>query len=232
VYTIHCSRALVALVASVGGILLSAQDGESKMPKDMVRSNSQQIPGKGMGIPRATAQRTEAPDAAFWQKRDIPREIRESSFSGALPLIPVHERVTSFRDFVKFASGWQVYGFAVPAGGRIQWTLTQPREGWFRFLVVDADGAVLSGQIGAVTPGSRPMAGFNNERSRPTVAYLLVDDPGRISSATALFEISVNRSWETGKADLSGARFSRGVWGAIPGIAENSPAAQPGANPP
>lgn len=228
---VRCRRMSIALMAFTGWIGLHAQDSESKMPKDMVRSNSQQIPGKGLGVPRATSVRAELPDAAFWQKRDIHHEIRESFFSGALPMIPVHERVTSFQDFMKFASGWQVYGFALPAQGRIQWTLHQPREGWFRFLVVDSDGVVLSGQIGATTPGSRPTAGFTNEKSKPVVAYLLVDDPGRASTVVTPFEVTVSRSWEVGKADLSGARFSRGVWGAIPGIAENSMAPKPDANP-
>ena len=198
----------------------AAQDAESKMPKDMVRADGMKIPARTQALPRATPKREALPDRDYWTQRDLSREIAESAKAGGLPLIPVHESVTEFEDFVRLASGWQAYGFLVAPRARLQITLRGPRPGWCRILEVDAEGRVHGPGVPEDASRTAPLT-ITNAEDHARVAYVVVDDPGKVTGPESPFHLAISHNWETGKADMKGARFSVGVWAAQPGIRNN-----------
>ncbi len=207
----------------------AAQDAEAKMPKDMVRADGMKVPARTQALPRATPRRETAPDPEFWTQRDLSREIAESAKAGSLPLIPVHESVTEIEDHVRLASGWQAYGFLVAPRARLQINLQGPRPGWCRILEVDAEGRVRHQEF-TIDPAKPASLVITNPEDRARVAYVVVDDPGKVTGPESPFHLAIGHNWETGKADLRGARFSVGVWAAQPGIRNNllrPPAAAP-----
>lgn len=220
--TVSRPRSSVAVAALFLALAhpLAAQDAESKMPKDMVRADGMKIPSRTQALPRATPKRDTPPDPEFWTQRDLAREIAESAKAGSLPLIPVHESVTVIEDFVRLASGWQAYGFIVAPRARLQFTLQGPRPGWCRLLEVDMEGRVRHQEV-AAEPSKAATLTITNAEDHARVAYVVVDDPGKLTGAETPFHLAISHNWETGKADLRGARFSVGVWAAQPGIRNN-----------
>jgi len=150
------------------------------------------------GLPRAMA----LPQAAFWEQRDMMAEIRNNARRGYIPVMPVPLDAPGVTDYTWFPAGWKAYGFPVPAGGNLHVRLHHPKEGWFRLLMVDRWGQMSLGMLQNKIPTGNPEVSFRNQLKGPQLVYVIVDDPGWMSSKTDPYQLSIDRSWDPAKTAL------------------------------
>ena len=171
---------------------------------------------------------TSAPNPAFWQQRDLFVEIRTMARQGFIPVVPVDVNTSMVSDFSYFPSGWKGYAFAVPAKENLHVRLHQDHEGWFRLVMCDRWGQMRPGMLQNLHPTGNPEVTFNNLGDQPQVVYVIVDDPGWMSSQSDPFVLKVDRSWEPAKKPMGGIPSVLGVWAVRqPKPAEPEPAAKP-----
>jgi hypothetical protein len=125
---------------------------------------------------------------------------------------PVADGTTLLKNFSKGVSGWQAYYLTVPAGESVHLRLRHPNEGWFRLLMMDKWGQAGRGMLQNRIPKGHPEVSFRNLSKEPQTVYVLVDDPGLMSSEKSPFEVLVTRSWKPGAQPLPPPPKAQGVW--------------------
>ena len=159
-------------------------------------------------IPRCTIQ----PNTHFWQHRDLMAEIQWMSRRGFVGVTPVPEGVNELNGASDFPAGWKAYGFVVPAGGKLHVRLHHTNEGWFRLAMVNKWGDLSAGMLQNLIPTGNPEVRYTNPSKEAQAVYVIVDDPGWMSSKAYPFSLEVQRDWEPGKADTHGVKMVEGIW--------------------
>jgi hypothetical protein len=152
------------------------------------------------------------PDAALWEHRDIFLEVERMARRGYIPVLPARD-LPSFQGWAWFPAGWIAYGFVVPPGAKIHVRLHHPNEGWFRLLLVNHWGQRrFLGALCNVIPTGNPEVSYENRYAEPKDVYVIVDDPGWMSSKSQPFTIDVERSWDPAAVHTPEIPKVMGIW--------------------
>ena len=152
--------------------------------------------------PPATERCIEMPNTLYWTQRSqnllatIKRTARRIGLIQAIRIADQYKTVTARSER---PAGWAAYAFAVPGQGNLRVTLTHPNEGWFRLLMVDKWGGAVEGMFQNIIPKGYPTVSFHNPKEEAQVAFVIVDDPGWMSSETSLYTLTIDRDWAPGK---------------------------------
>ena len=172
-------------------------------------------------LPRALAM----PLAPFWEGRDIMREIQAIARRGFIAVTPVASTTPAVTDFAFVPAGWKPYAFAVPGKESLHVRLHHGNEGWFRLAMVNRWGQLSEGMLQNRIPTGNPEVSFKNPSNLPQVVYVIVDDPGWMSSETNPYVLNIDRSWDPLKHAMPDVPAALGIW------ATRQPKADPKATP-
>jgi hypothetical protein len=189
--------------------------------------------------PPATERCIITPNTVYWTQRgenllaSIKRTARRIGLIQAIRVADQYKTVTAKSER---PAGWAAYAFAVPGQGNLKVTLSHPNEGWFRLLMVDRWGGAVEGMFQNIIPKGYPTVSFHNPKEEAQVVFVIVDDPGWMSSDTSLYTLTIDRDWAPGKLGPKAEYPQGGVWavmepkeGARPPTAEKveTPSTQP-----
>ena len=93
--------------------------------------------------------------------------------------------------------------------------LHHPNEGWFRLVMVDRWGQLREGMLQNLIPTGNPEVSYTNPREAPNTVYVIVDDPGWMSSTGNPFTLNVDRSWDPAKAGAPALPPVHGVFAQV-----------------
>jgi hypothetical protein len=179
----------------------------SDRPRNLPPPASQEIQR-----PRATPRAENLPENRFWKTRDLFAEIRTMARQGFIAVTQIPETLTTLEDFCWFPSGWRAYGFAVPTKESIKVRLHHTNEGWFRLVAVNKWGQTGAGMLQNLIPTGNPEVSFNNLADGPQVVYVIVDDPGWMSSKERPYTIDIKRSWDPAVKAVPPVPMVLGIW--------------------
>ena len=162
--------------------------------------------------PRPMARCTAAPNPEYWQHRDIMAEIQWMARRGSVTVQPVAEEIKALEGVAWFPAGWAAYGFCVPAGDSLKVSLEHPNRGWFRLLMVNKWGQMEQGMLQNALHTYEPVVTYTNPSKETRAVYVIVDDPGWMSSKETPFNLSITRSWEPGQKKVDDAVVVTGIW--------------------
>lgn len=151
------------------------------------------------------------PDSGFWGRRDILAEIVWMSRHGFIPVVPVPADATELIDHTQIGPGWKGYAFVVPAKGKLHVRLHHPNEAWFRLLMVDKWGKMRAGMLQNLIPTGNPEVSYENPTDETQAVYVIVDDPGWMSSEQNPYTLKIERSWDPAQVK-PGAKPVQGIW--------------------
>jgi len=165
------------------------------------------------------------PTPDVWKQRDIMAEIQSMARRGFIAVHPVGEDAKEFTGVSDFPAGWTAYGFRVPPGESIHVRLTHSNEGWFRLAMVNKWGSLEQGMLQNLIPTGNPEVKYTNPAKETRSVYVIVDDPGWMSSKTNPFTMKVDRSWDPAKKKADDAPIVTGIWAQKKEEAKPDPAA-------
>jgi hypothetical protein len=197
----------------------------SDRPRNLPPPTTQQILK-----PQATPRLVDMPENRYWRSRDLFAEIRVMARRGFIAVTQIPETVANLEDFSWFPSGWRAYGFAVPPKEHLKVRLHHPNEGWFRLVMVNKWGQTGAGMLQNLIPTGNPEVTYNNPTDGPQAVYVIVDDPGWMSSKEKPFTLDIKRSWDPAVKAVPPVPAVLGIW-AQPIAAAPAPSATPEAAP-
>jgi hypothetical protein len=162
--------------------------------------------------PQATARITVFPETRYWKNRDLFAEIRTMARRGFIAVTQIPATTTTLEDYCWFPSGWRAYGFAVPIKESIKVRLHHTNEGWFRLMAVNKWGQTGAGMLQNLIPTGNPEVSFNNLAEGPQVVYVIVDDPGWMSSQDHPYTLEIKRSWDPAVKAVPPVPVVLGIW--------------------
>lgn len=177
--------------------------------------------------PQAMVRCLERPTATYWQHRDLFAEMRAMARRGFIEVIPVADEVNTLTSYSWFPSGWRGFAFAVPAKEKLHVRLHHGNEGWFRLVMVDKWGQTGAGMLQNLIPTGNPEVTYNNPTNLAQAVYVIVDDPGWMSSEKAPFNLTIERSWDPATKKAPPMPQVVGIWASRPAPAK--PAEAPAA---
>jgi hypothetical protein len=193
------------------GDRLNAANPPSSFAKVLRPSNVPAPLSNRILAPRAMARLLAEPSQAFWPTRDLLQEIQYLSRRGFIPVTPGLD-APAITGSCWFPSGWRAYGFVVPAKEKLHVRLHHPNEGWFRLVMVDRWGQIREGMLQNLIPTGNPEVSYTNPREAANTVYVIVDDPGWMSSPADPFTLKVDRSWDPAKAQAPALPPVHGIW--------------------
>jgi hypothetical protein len=131
---------------------------------------------------------------------------------GNIPVIPMGEGVATFQGNSMLPAGWIAYGFRVPAGENLKVSLDHPNRGWFRLMMVNHWGALEEGMLQNVVHTYEPVVTYKNPTKNDRAVYVIVDDPGWMSTAKYPFTMTVTRSWDPTQKKVDNTPIVTGIW--------------------
>lgn len=152
------------------------------------------------------------PTPGYWKQRDIMAEIQAMARRGFIAVHPVGEGTAEFTGVSDYPAGWTAYGFRVPPGENIHVRLTHSNEGWFRLAMVNKWGSLEPGMLQNLIPTGNPEVTYNNPTKETRSVYVIVDDPGWMSSQANPFSVKVSRSWNPELKKVDDAPIVTGIW--------------------
>lgn len=176
--------------------------------------------------PRPMLRCTESPTPRYWRQRDIMAEIQAMARRGRIQVHPVGDETAEFTGVSDYPAGWTAYGFRVPAGENLHVRLTHSNEGWFRLGMVDKWGSLTEGMLQNLIPTGNPEVTYRNPSKETRSVYVIVDDPGWMSSKANPFNMKVTRSWDPAQKKVDDAPIVTGIWAKRQEGAEPEPAAK------
>ena len=168
--------------------------------------------------PPATERCTEVPNPRRWGIRtgDILASIKRIARKlGIIQALRIPDQLTLVKGMAERPAGWAAYAFAVPGKGTLRVTLSHPNEGWFRLLMMDKWGGLEKGMLQNVVHTGKPQVSFKNPKNEAQLVFVLVDDPGWMSSETSLYSLTIDRDWEPGILDPKALVPEAGVWAVV-----------------
>lgn len=209
----------------------SPRDGRS-VHRPTVREAPARPATNAIVAPRPMIRCAERPTPTYWQRRDIMAEIQHMARRGSIAVHPVGEDQAKFTGVADYPAGWMAYGFRVPAGENLHVRLTHSNEGWFRLGMVNKWGSLEEGMLQNLIPTGNPEVKYSNPSKETRSVYVIVDDPGWMSSKANPFNMKVTRSWDPAQKKVDDAPIVTGIWaqkqeGAKPEPATKEAAATP-----
>ena len=175
-------------------------------------------PGTHVVVPPAWNRCQAFPDETYWRTRDLFNEFRWMARTGFIPVTAVPDETEELTDVALFPAGWRCYGVAIPAGGKLSVELSHSNLGWFRLMAVRKDGTPGPGMLHAMA-AYRPVAfTLANPTEHAGAVYIIVDDPGWMSSKENPYKLTFKRDWDPAKVDLKDVKMVQGIWGASPSV--------------
>lgn len=156
------------------------------------------------------------PTAAYWGQRDLMAEIQWHARRGFVPVVPVSDEVRELSGSADMPAGWKVYGFVVPPGGKLHVRLHHPNEGWFRLSMVNKWGDLEAGMLQNIIYTGNPEARYTNPNKEARAVYVIVDDPGWMSSRAYPYQLAITKDWEPNREDLREVKPVQGIWASNP----------------
>jgi len=193
---------------------------QATLPAPVPRSSGplSTYPGTQIVVPPAWNRCQAFPDENYWRVRDLFNEFRWIARSGLVPVTPVPDGAEELTDVALFPAGWRCYGVAIPAGGKLSVELSHSNLGWFRLMAVRKDGTPGPGMLNAMA-AYRPVAfTLANPTEQAGAVYIIVDDPGWMSSKENPYKLTFKRDWDPAKVDLTSVKMVQGMWGASPSV--------------
>jgi hypothetical protein len=138
-------------------------------------------------------------------------EIQSMARRGAIAVHPIGDDANEFKGVSNIPAGWIAYGFRVPPGEKLHVRLNHTNEGWFRLSMVNKWGVQELGMLQNVIPTGNPEVGYTNFTKEPRSVYVIVDDPGWMSSKADPFNMKVSRSWDSTKKPVE-VPIASGIW--------------------
>lgn len=179
----------------------------------------QAVPGqpgsRAIVKPPAMERTVVVPTSAYWDRRgqDLLASIKKTARRiGLIQAIRVDDQYRTVTAKSERPAGWAAYAFAVPAKGNLKVTLKHPNEGWFRLVMVDRWGGAVEGMFQNIIPKGYPTVSFANPKDEVQVVFVIVDDPGWMSSETSLYTLTIDRDWAPGKLGPKAEYPKGGVW--------------------
>ncbi|NTV74398.1 MAG: hypothetical protein HGA66_09350 [Holophaga sp.] len=175
-------------------------------PRTMVPPASAQVL-----VPRATPRVRLWPETSYWQTRDLMAEIQHMARRGFIPVTPggdAEEIVGSSY----FPAGWRSYAFVVPGKQKLHVRLRHTNEGWFRLAMVDRWGQMREGMLQNLIPTGNPEVTYANPVDLANTVYVIVDDPGWMSTKENPFTLKVDRSWDPKTLKEPALPAVLGIW--------------------
>jgi len=154
------------------------------------------------------------PGPTYWKSRDLFAEIHWMARRGCIEVVPVPETVGTVKDFSLVGSGWKSYGFRVPAGEKLHVRLHHSNEGWFRLQMVNKWGNLEEGMLKNLIPTGNPEVTYTNPSKETRNVYVIVDDPGWMSSKENPYTLAIERSWDPAKTPVDNNKvpIAVGIW--------------------
>jgi hypothetical protein len=162
-------------------------------------------------VPRATERCLYWPQSSYWKNRDIFLEVQAMARRGFIPVTPAGN-APELTGVAWFPAGWAGYGFVVPGRQTLHVRLHHPNEGWFRLAMVDKWGMMTKGMLQNRIPTGNPEVSFINYGDNATAVYVIVDDPGWMSSKDNPFVLSVDRTWDPARIEVPALPTVLGIW--------------------
>lgn len=131
---------------------------------------------------------------------------------GSIAVNPIAEDIKEFTGFSDLPAGWKAYGFRVPAKEQIHIRLRHANEGWFRLSMVNKRGGLEEGMLQNLMPTGNPEVKFTNPTDETRAVYVIVDDPGWMSTEANPFTMTVTRSWDPTVKTIEDAPIATGIW--------------------
>jgi hypothetical protein len=131
---------------------------------------------------------------------------------GFIGVHPVSEDMNEFTGVSEYPAGWTAYGFRVPPGEKLHVRLNHTNEGWFRLVMVNKWGSLEPGMLQNVIPTGNPEVKYTNPTDQVRSVYVIVDDPGWMSTKANPFTMKVTRSWDPTQKKVDHAPIVTGIW--------------------
>ena len=151
----------------------------------------------------------------YWERRyfSLQNSIMFATRKGFIPVTPIPEDVLEVTDFAETPVGWRGYGIVVPPWESLSINLEHPNRGWFRLIICDAWGQAVPGGLSSKLPQFEPRLTYSNNSGNATAIYLIVDDPGWMSSSAEPYILELSRSWNHYLAQVDQGLIKSGIWG-------------------
>ncbi|MCL1893188.1 MAG: hypothetical protein FWG02_02975 [Holophagaceae bacterium] len=151
----------------------------------------------------------------YWNMRfrSILNDIRFVSRRGYIPVTAIPADVYELTDYSETPAGWRGYGMVVPPGETVTINLEHPNRGWFRLIICDAWGQAVPGGLSSRLPQMEPRLTYTNVGNAEKAIYLLVDDPGWMSSGGSPYLLQFARSWNPSIVSVNQELIVAGIWG-------------------
>lgn len=139
-------------------------------------------------------------------------EIQAMARRGSIAVHPVSEDLAEFAGIADFPAGWKAYGFRVPPRENIRISLHHSNKAWFRLIMVNRQGGQEKGMLQNLIPTGNPETTYTNPTDETRRVYVIVDDPGWMSSETNPFIMRITRSWDQGGKAGDSTPLASGIW--------------------
>lgn len=130
---------------------------------------------------------------------------------GHIRVIPVDPEATEITGYTDYPAGWIAYGFVVAPKGKLHVRLHHSNEGWFRLAMMNKWGTLEAGMLQNLIPTGNPEVTFTNPTDQVKAVYVVVDDPGLMSTKDNPFTLKIERSWDP-KEKHPDATVVQGIW--------------------
>jgi hypothetical protein len=151
-------------------------------------------------------------------------EIQAMARRGSIAVRPVSEDLGEFTGVACFPAGWTAYSFPVPARENIRIRLHHSNKAWFRLIMFNRWGGQEPGMLQNLIETGSPEVTYRNLTDETRRVYVIVDDPGWMSSEANPFILRITRSWNPAKKPMDGAPLATGIWAEQPEVPQRSPA--------
>jgi len=126
---------------------------------------------------------------------------------GPIKVAVVPDSLVNLKDWTGSSIGLKAYGVAVPPGGKIKVTLSQPpNNGYYNVGVWVVDNVGFIPDRCATGQGD-PQDCFNNPGKKTVVCYFIVNDQELYGRENQPYTMVFEKSWEPGSVDTSKIKF-------------------------
>lgn len=151
----------------------------------------------------------------YWGSRfrSIQNEIMFASRRGYIPVTAIPGDVFEVTDYSDVPAGWRGYGIVVPPGESLTINLDHANRPWFRLIICDSWGQAVPGGLSSLLPQFEPKLTYTNPGDTQRAIYLIVDDPGWMSSDGNPYVLQLARSWNPVLVPVDQGLIVAGIWG-------------------
>jgi hypothetical protein len=155
------------------------------------------------------------PNIKYWglRYRGIFNDIMFITRNGFIPVTVIPADVSELTDYSLAPAGWRGYSIVVPPRETVDINLEHPNRGWFRLIICDKWGHAVPGGLSSMLPQHVPHLTYTNPGSSASSIYLIVDDPGWMSSDGDPYTLELTRSWDPDLVPVDQGLAASGIWG-------------------